>query len=205
MHHVDDGRIGLARDVLVTVITVRGLSAERGLDDDDGLPLVVQVGMGGKLRTFVKQRLEDDELVIGRERCGVERERHLDVAFGALGREFLLGRDGVAVNIGDDLARGLVHKRARNLIGLAGGNAFVMHLVGDGHVGLAHDFLIAVGGIGCRRGKLGLGDADGLLAVVDVGVRRKRHALVRKRLERDDLVALVERTRVERERDVHIA
>ena len=178
MDGVDHRDVGLADDVLVAVELVDCGRLELRLGDGDRLVLILEVGMRHKLSSLVRDGLERDELVGCLVGAGVERELDVHVAFLVLGRKFLLGGDGVAVGVDDRLSGLLVHERAGDLVGLAGGHALVMNGIDDQGVGLADDVLVAVELVDGGRLELGLGDGDRLVLVLEVGVNAYFDALV---------------------------
>ena len=173
-----DSHVGLASDALVAIENIGRRRLELGLDDGDRLVDILEVGVHDELLALIGQRLEDDQGVALLIRSAVKREKQVNVALGFLRRELKHRGDGIAVLVLDRLSGLLVHERAGDLVGLAGGHALVMDGVDHRDVGLADDVLVAVELVDCGRLELGLGDGDRLVLVLEVGVNAYFDALV---------------------------
>ena len=121
---VDDGDVG-AGDELVAV----RLIGRRGADthEANGLPLVVEVGMGRHLHAARCQGLEGHD-VLSRQQAPVEGELKLHLARAPLGLEGLARGHDVAVGVDERLAGGLEHEGAGyGVLGAVGLEVLVVH------------------------------------------------------------------------------
>lgn len=144
-HCVNDGDFPDRLGGMLTISGSRG--ADFGLGEGNRLPLILDVGMAGNFGVTLIQVLEHHN-GFASQGGGVKGiAQFLGAALGP-GNKLLLSRDLLAI-YGQGLAGGLVHENARQLIGLARGQARVAHGVHYGDFGqrLA-DFLAVNGGGG---------------------------------------------------------
>ena len=121
---VDDGDAGAGDEfVAVRLVGRRGADAHEA----NGLPLVVDVGMGRHLHAARCQGLEGHD-VLARQQAPVEGELKLHLAGALLGLEGLARGHGVAVGVGERLAGGLEHEGAGDgVLGAVGLEVLVVH------------------------------------------------------------------------------
>ena len=121
---VDDGDFGTGDEfVAVRFVGRRGADAHEA----NGLPLIVDVGMGRHLHAARRQGFEGHD-VLARQQAPVEGELKLHLAGALLGPEGLARGHGVAVDADERLAGGLEHKGARDgVFGAVGLEVLVIH------------------------------------------------------------------------------
>ncbi len=154
--------------------------------------------MHGKLDAVAREALEDHELRLFAfsQRRRVEAEGDLRLFGCRLGDELRRSRDFLPI-YQEFICRDaplvvgrLLHQSARDGVALSGHEVAVTHGVHEGDVGLAHELVIAVGGIARACGDLRSDNANGLALVACIGVGGHDVGAVPQLLEDHDLASV---------------
>ena len=147
---IGDGCIGVRNHVLVSIEPVGGGGADLGLGDGHGLAFVLDIRVSANLVPVAGNGLEGNKLGAILDGGSVEGEGDLHLTGRLLGGELGLSRHVLAVHgellLGDlaVLALDLLIEGAGDLVGLAGGQVYVAHGIGDGGFRLGDHVLVSV-------------------------------------------------------------
>ena len=153
-HGIGDGCFRLGDHVLVPVRLIGGGGADLGLGDGHGLAFVLDIRVSANLVPVAGNGLEGNKLGAILDGGSVEGEGDLHLTGRLLGGELGLSRHVLAVHgellLGDlaVLALDLLIEGAGDLVGLAGGQVYVAHGIGDGCFRLGDHVLVPVRLIG---------------------------------------------------------
>lgn len=76
-------------------------------------------------------------------------------------------------------------------------------MVDDGRIDITHDERVAIHSVGCVRLDCRLNDSHGLGAIVDILMRREKTIALEKTFADDELPAVFQAHRIERELDLN--